>query len=139
MGEYEYLRTAHRVYGKGIRKMTRETGHSRNTIRRALILEYTGYSKRESQPHQVLGPYLDIIDGWLKGDRERSKKQRHTARRIYTRLCSEYGYEGSERTLQEYLRKAKLELGTGNKDGSAIHLRQTGEPEPFSRGGFLRT
>ena len=34
--QYEYIRTAHRVYGKKIREITRETGHSRNTIKKAL-------------------------------------------------------------------------------------------------------
>ncbi len=30
--QYEYIRVAHRVYGKTIRKIARETGHSRNTV-----------------------------------------------------------------------------------------------------------
>ncbi len=131
MVEYQYIRRAHRVYGKGIRKVARETGHSRNKIGKALRYEYRGYSKRRRQPHPVLGPYLDIIDEWLKGDRERPKKQRHMARRIYTRLCNAYCYQGSERTVREYVHKAKLKLGSGNKDGKTIHFRQTTEPGPF--------
>ncbi len=27
MDQYEYIRTAHRVYGKGVREIARETGH----------------------------------------------------------------------------------------------------------------
>ncbi len=34
--QYEYIRIAHRVYDKGIREITREMGHSRNTIRKVL-------------------------------------------------------------------------------------------------------
>jgi DNA-binding phage protein len=36
MDQYEYIRTAQRVYGKNISELARQTGHSRNTIRKAL-------------------------------------------------------------------------------------------------------
>ena len=116
VGQYEYIRTARRVYGKSIREIARETGHSRNTVRKALREEYKGYRKRKRQPYPVLGPYLKIIDGWLSDDVDRPKKQRHTARRIFERLCNEYGFKGSERAVREYVWKAKLELGIGNRD-----------------------
>ena len=34
MDHYSYIRTAHHVYGKSIRQISRETGHSRETIRK---------------------------------------------------------------------------------------------------------
>jgi len=34
--QYEYIRTAHCVYGKTIRQIARDTGHSRSTIKKAL-------------------------------------------------------------------------------------------------------
>jgi DNA-binding phage protein len=49
--QYEYIRIAHRVYGKGIRQIARDTGHSRNTIKKALRGEYSGYKSREHQPY----------------------------------------------------------------------------------------
>ena len=33
---YSYIRTAHRVYGKKVKQITREKGHSRNTIKKVL-------------------------------------------------------------------------------------------------------
>ena len=58
MDQYAYIRLSHRVYGKGIREIARETGHSRNTIKKALRGEYTGYSVRQYQAYPSLGPYL---------------------------------------------------------------------------------
>lgn len=109
--QYEYIRIAHRVYGKGIRQIARDTKHSKNTIRKALKGEYSGYKTREHQPYPVLGPYLHIIDKWLKEDKESPKKQRHTAVRIYHRLRYEHGYEGSESTVRRYVRDARIRLG----------------------------
>ena len=85
--QYDYIRTAYRVYGKKIKEIARETGHSKNTIKRALRGEYIGYKPRgEQQPYPVLGPYLGVIDGWLEADKDSPKKQRHTAVRVFHRL-----------------------------------------------------
>jgi transposase len=113
MDQYAYIRIAKRVYGKSIRQIRRETGHSRNTIRKVLREEPYVYCRREHQPYPVLGPYLNIIDKWLEQDKERPKKQRHTARRIYHRLVEEQGFQGSENTVRRYVREAKVRLGVG--------------------------
>ena len=109
--QYEYIRTAHRVYGKTIRQIARDTGHSKNTIKKALRSQMTGYPVRVRQPYPVLGPYLHIIDRWLTADKESPRKQRHTARRIYHRLQYEHDYQGSEEAVRHYVREAKIRLG----------------------------
>jgi transposase len=111
--QYDYIRTAYRVYGKKIKQIARETGHSRNTIKKVLRGEYIGYKPRVQQPYPVLSPYLKVIDRWLEDDKERPKKQRHTAVRVYNRLLQEHGFKGSEPTVRRYVREARLRLGVG--------------------------
>ena len=111
MDQYDYIRTGHRVYGKSLRGIARETGHDRKTIRKILRGEHSGYGRRQSQPHPVLGPYLDLIDSWLESDKDAPKKQRHTATRVYHRLVSEEGFKGGATTVRQYVRKAKISLG----------------------------
>ena len=111
MDQYEMIRTGCRVYGKNISEMARMTGHSRNTIKKAIRGEPWGYKERSHQPFPVLGKYLTVIDGWLTSDKDKPKKQRHTARRVYNRLVEEHGYQGSETTVCRYVRFAKLSLG----------------------------
>lgn len=111
MDQYEFIRTAHRVYDKNISELSRMTGHSRNTVKKAIRGEPWGYSERERQPFPVLGPFLPIIDGWLTVDKSSPKKQRHTARRIYNRLVAEHGYSGGESTVRRYVRLARMKLG----------------------------
>ena len=43
----------------------------------------------EGRPAPVLGPYHELTDEWLEGDREAPPKQRHTARRIWERLVTD--------------------------------------------------
>ncbi len=59
--QYDYIRTAHRVYGKTIRQIARDTGHSKNTVKKALRSQFVGYPARARQPYPVLGPYLTTI------------------------------------------------------------------------------
>ena len=111
--QYSYIRTAHRVYGKKIKQIAQETGHSKNTIRKVVRGEYSGYTPRVEQPYPVLGPYLNIIDQWLTDDKKWHRKQRHTAVRVFNRLKSEHNFQGSETTVRRYVREAKLRLGVG--------------------------
>lgn len=111
MGNYEHIRRLSRVYGKSIHEISRETGHDRKTIRKALKKEYSGYTERENQPMPALGPFIGLIDKWLETDRNVNKKQRHTARRIYERLVDEEGFTGSESAVRAYVAVAKIRLG----------------------------
>jgi transposase len=111
MDQYGYIRTAYRVYQKSIKQICRETGHSRETVRKVLRSEPFGYSPRTTQPYPVLGPYLPVIDQWLQEDKARPKKQRHTAQRIYDRLVREHGFIGGRSTVRHYVRGAKARLG----------------------------
>jgi transposase len=111
MDQYEFMRTAHRVYGKNITELARQTGHSRNTIKKAIRGEPWGYKERETQTSPVLGPYQSIIDEWLKKDQEQPKKQRHTGRRVFNRLVAEHGFAGCESTIRRYVRKTRIDLG----------------------------
>src|SRR6056297_559368 len=110
MDQYEHIRTAHRVYGQNISEIARVTGHSRNTIRKALIEPYSRYTPREHQSYPVLGPFTETVDGWLRGDQDRPRKQRHTARRVFDRLVTEFNFTGSESNVRKYVREAKERL-----------------------------
>jgi len=112
MNQYEVIRTGYRVYGQNISELARLTGHSRNTIKKAIRGEPWGYRERSHQPFPALGDYVAIIDSWLKSDQGNPRKQRHTAHRIYHRLVGEHGYRGGESTVRRYVRLAKMTLGT---------------------------
>jgi len=93
-----WIRTGCRVYGKNISEMARMTGHSRNTIKKAIRGEPWGYKERAHQRFPVLDKYLAVIDEWLKsGPRTSQRKQRHTARRIYNRLVENKDIKGASR------------------------------------------
>ena len=124
MDQYEYIRTAHRVYNKSIRHIQKETGHSRVTIRKVLQGELEEYKRRAKQAYPVLDAHRDTIERWLREDQESPKKQRHTARRVYHRLVEEEGFKGSEANVRRYVRLAKAKIGA-DSSGAFLVL----EPE----------
>ncbi|MZP31452.1 IS21 family transposase [Heliobacterium undosum] len=60
--------------------------------------------------HPVMEPYVEIIDTWLIEDERLTRKQRHTAARIYNRLKNEHGFTGSDRTVRNYVSKRRKQL-----------------------------
>ena len=54
-----------------------------------------------------LDPHEPLIDQWIEEDTANRGKQRHTARRIWQRLCEEEGADVSEATVCRYVRSAR--------------------------------
>src|SRR5262245_20653661 len=52
------------------------------------------YQATQPRPKPFLGPFLPLVHQLLEEDRHAPPKQRHTARRIYDRLCEEHHYRG---------------------------------------------
>ena len=66
--------------------------------------------------HPKLDPYKSQIDEWLMADKQAKKKQRHTAKRVYDRLCEVHGdnFECSYRTVASYVSLRKKEVYKSN-------------------------
>ncbi len=111
MDQYELVRTGYRVYKKSIRQISRETGHSRKTIRKVLAGLEPQYRRKQEPACQVMDPVSGVVEGWLRGDLDRPKKQRHTAHRIWKRLVEEHAFGGAESTVRGWVRERKGRLG----------------------------
>ena len=55
----------------------------------------------------IIGPHLATVHAILEADKEAPKKQRHTAKRIFERLCEEEGYTGKITVVQDAVRAWK--------------------------------
>jgi len=104
MVEIECIRKRVLRDGLSVRAASRELGVSRQTIRKALSsAEPFSYRRKEPAKCPVIDPYREIIATWLAEDESAPRKQRHTAKRIYTRLVDEYGFAGGESTVRRHV------------------------------------
>jgi transposase len=109
---FEQIRRGRDREELSIHELARRYGVHRRTVRQALAAPLPPARKRpEGRPAPKLGPYGELIDGWLEADREAPRKQRHTARRVWVRLRDEQGVEVSERQVRRYVRARRRELG----------------------------
>ena len=108
----EEIRRGYYLKEKSIRQIQRETGHHRVTIRKALEDGLVGkYELKGSRACPVLDRVKPVIDTWLAEDAKRPRKERHTAKRIWDRLCTEHGFAGGVSTVRRYVGQRRRELG----------------------------
>ena len=114
MVDIEFIRKKHFIEGWSIRKIAKNLGTSRQSVRKALASsEIPRYKLTVPRPCPVMDPYKDLIMSWLEADKKAPPKQRHTAKRIYDRLVEEYGFTGGGATGRHLVRKLK----EPNKEG----------------------
>lgn len=120
--EKEVIRREYFIKRKSVRHISREMGHSRKTVRKAIMDPgVPTYRLRKPKAKRVVGPYLSVISQWLEEDGSRPQKQRHTAKRIFDRLKDEYGFTGGERTVRR-------EVSILREKVPDSHVPQTYEP-----------
>ncbi len=105
---YELIRRKHLIDGLSLRAISRELGHSRKTIRKALAHGTPpGYRRHQPAVLPVMDKVARIVDAWREQDKTQPPKQRHTAQRIYERLRDEHGFTGSASAVRRYISKRK--------------------------------
>jgi transposase len=103
--DYGAIRRARRD-GLSIRQIARQFGHSRTTVRHALVhADPHPEPLTRNRPAPKLGPFQSIIDQILIDDEGAPPKQRHTAAQIFRRIRDEHGYRGVYVQVQRYVRK----------------------------------
>lgn len=111
MFEYDLVRRLHYRDGLSKHEISRRTGLHRKTINKMLLYARPpGYRLQHPRPKTKLGPFLGIIDQILQDDRQAPPKQRHTAKRILSRLKEEYGFTGSYTIVKDYVREKRVRM-----------------------------
>jgi transposase len=106
---YARVRRAVLVEGRSRRAVAREFGLARKTVSK--MLEFSvppGYQRQRPVNRPKLGPWQGVIDAILEEDKQRPRKQRHTAKRIFERLRAERDYTGGYTIVKDYVRSSKI-------------------------------
>ena len=105
-----YLKVRHAHFEEGLsgRQIARDFGISRDSVSKMLAYsEPPGYRRTAAIRRPKLDAFTGQIDQWLGEDKVRSRKQRHTAKRIYERLRDECGFGGGYTIVKDYVRTKK--------------------------------
>ena len=102
------IRRWHFREGMPIREIERRTGLSRNTIRKYLRAGAVEPKFKVPDRPSNLDPFAEKLAAWLRVEAGKSRKQRRTAKQIYTDLVS-LGYVGSYGRVAAFVRAWKAE------------------------------
>jgi len=92
-----------------------------------------------SRNKSKLDPYKALIDSWIEEDCKRRRKQRHTAQRIYNRLCVEIGedFDCSYRTEAVYVSLKRKEIFKINSMALPLQHKAGEAQADFGQADFI--
>lgn len=123
---FEDIRRDQRREDLSIRELASRHGVHRRTVRQALAAAVPPpRAVYPSRPCPAMGQWWALVDGWLVGDQDVPRKQRHTARRVWQRLVAEHQACVSEVTVSRYVRRRRVELGIVDRE---VFVPQVHEP-----------
>ena len=111
MEVYEKIRYLHEQEGLSQRGIASHLGISRNTVKKYFDGSHVPWQRQGiSGRYPTVGTedVIDFITSCFEADTtENIKKQKHTAKRIYTRLVEERGFTGGESTIRRLVAELK--------------------------------
>lgn len=114
---FEQLRREYE-FGEGtVQGVARKFGVHRRQVRQALESSVPPERKCVTRSSPSLDPVKAFIEAILVVDKSAPRKQRHTAHRIWVRLCQEVSaYPIAESTVRKYVRERKWALGLSGRE-----------------------
>lgn len=103
--EQELIRRAFHVEGKAIRQIQRETGNTRQAIRRALSNKPSSLLSAPSSPFRsspIFGPFQAHVEALIARNDHLPRKQRYTSHRIFE-IIQAGGYQGCESRVRQHI------------------------------------
>ena len=93
-----------------VRALSRKYDVHRRTVRQAIGSPVPPARKTPQRRTVVLDGVRGLIDGMLREDLEAPRKQRHTAQRVFERLCDEHDARVSYSYVAKYVQRRRAEI-----------------------------
>lgn len=124
---FEQLRREHEFGIGTVAGVAAKFGVHRRMVRQALAGALPPVHRYPARVKPKLDAVVAFIDGVLEADQRAPRKQRHTARRIFRRILTEFpGISVAESTVRNHVRERKHQIG--------LIRRETFVPQSYALG-----
>src|SRR6202453_4566168 len=107
------IRFEHFQNGKGIKRIARELGIARDTVRKVLRSGATEFVyKREVQPQRKLGAWIETLTGILEAEDKLPRRERRSTVRLFEELRGR-GYDGAHDSVHRFVKAWRDERARG--------------------------
>jgi hypothetical protein len=107
---FDRIRRDSRQQQLPIRALSKKYGVHRRLVREALSSPVPTPRRRAVRRSPRMEPSKKAVDAWLRADLEAPRKQRHTVRRIVTRIEEEYGEAIPHPTVRDFVAARRKEI-----------------------------
>ncbi len=107
-------------YGLSIRALADKYGVHRRTVRQAIESVVPPDRRAPTRSTPVLDGVRGLIDALLVEDLDAPRKQRHTAKRIYDRLCDEHGARVSYSYVAKYVHRRRGQIAMERRQRAGV-------------------
>lgn len=121
MGMLAKIRRLHVREGQSVRRIARDTGLSRNTVREWLRKDVAEPQFHKRTPISVVDPWADQLRQWLKADSHRAKRDRRTVRSLHQAIQAQ-GYAGSYGRVCAFVKRWRAEIAQSPKLNAYVPL-----------------
>jgi transposase len=105
------IRFEHHQNGKGIKRIARELGIARATVRKVLRSNATAFTyKREVQPQPKLGTFVPILTTILEAEAKLPRREQRSTQRLFEELRGR-GYEGAHDSVHRFAKAWRSQRG----------------------------
>src|SRR3954452_7259346 len=103
------IRVKHYQNRKRIKRIARELGLARDTVRKVLRSNATAFAyKRAVQPQPKLGPWIAALTAILEAEAKLPKRERRSTLRLFEELRGR-GYDGAHDSVHRFVRTWRAE------------------------------
>jgi transposase len=103
------IRFEHFQNGKGIKRIARDLGVARDTVRKVLRSGLTEFSyKRAVQPQPRLGPWVEALAEILETEAKVPRRERRSTQRLFEELRGR-GYDGAHDSVHRFVKAWRQE------------------------------
>lgn len=112
VAEINYIRHEANKKDRNYSEISKRLGRDPRTVKK--YAEQEDFSPevkpKQDRPSPVMDPFKKIVDEWILEDFKQKKKFRRTAKRMWEQLKEEFDFNGSDRTVRNYVSNRKKEL-----------------------------